>query len=39
MTKFLKSLARDIILPWALTAIGGLIGKKLTGSAKDKPVA
>lgn len=38
MSNFFKSIAKTVILPWALTFIGGLIGKKLGGdqSAETK---
>jgi hypothetical protein len=38
MKELLKTIARDVILPWALTGLAGLAAKKLAPQAKkDAP--
>ncbi len=35
MKELLKTIARDVILPWALTNLAGLAAKKLAPKVKD----
>ena len=39
MTELLKTIAREVVLPWAVSTIAALVEKKLAPKAAETPTA